>query len=175
MDEFEKVEKLRQRVDVTYEEAKEALGQSDGDLLDAVIWLEKQGKAVKSGQTTRSTNYDDQTDYVSVQETVEEENRKSERTLGQKIKYLFHLIWIKCKNNKFVVERAGNRIVTLPVWILILALIISFWTVGIVLIIGLFFDCRYAIVGPDDLGFVNETLDKAGEVVDKVKDEFEKL
>ena len=126
-------------------------------------------------QTTCSTSYEEQKNYVSVQDTVEKEEKQSERTVGQKIKYLFHLIWIKCKNNKFVVERAGNRIVTLPVWILILALIISFWTVGIVLVIGLFFDCRYAIVGPDDLGFVNETLDKAGEVVDKVKDEFEKL
>ena len=57
MDEFEKVEKLRQRVDVTYEEAKEALKQADGDLLDAVIWLENQGKTVKTEQTTRSTSY----------------------------------------------------------------------------------------------------------------------
>ena len=175
MDEFEKVEKLRQRVDVTYEEAKEALKQSDGDLLDAVIWLENQGKTVKTEQTTRSTSYEDQTDYVSVQDTVEKEDAKSERTLGQKIKYLCHLIWIKCRENRFVVERKGDRIVTLPVWILILALIVSFWTVGIVLVVGLFFDCRYEIVGPDDLTFVNQTLDKAGDVVDKVKDEMEKL
>ena len=175
MDEFEKVEKLRQRVDVTYEEAKEALKQADGDLLDAVIWLENQGKTVKTEQTTRSTSYDEQKDYVSVQDTVEKESKKSDRTLGQKIRYLCHLIWVKLKENKFVVERSGNRIVTLPVWILILALMISFWTVGIVMVIGLFFNCRYEIVGPNDLSFVNETLEKAGDAVDKVKGEIENL
>ncbi len=175
MDEFEKVEKLRQRADVTYEEAKEALKQTDGDLLDAMIWLEGQGKVSSEEQSTRSTTYEEQKDYVDVRKTVNEEKRKSDRTFGQKIKYLCHLIWIKCKDNKFVVERKDNRIVTVPVWILILALIISFWTVGIVLIIGLFFDCRYEITGPDDLSIVNSTFDKAGEVVDKVKEEYDKL
>ena len=52
MDEFEKVEKLRQRVDVTYEEAKEALKQADGDLLDAMIILEKEGKAAAPKRKT---------------------------------------------------------------------------------------------------------------------------
>ena len=42
MTEFEKVEKLRERANVSYEEAKEALLASEGDLLDAMIYLEKQ-------------------------------------------------------------------------------------------------------------------------------------
>ncbi|MCR5421534.1 MAG: hypothetical protein K6E98_11040 [Lachnospiraceae bacterium] len=175
MDEFEKVEKLRQRANVTYEEAKEALKQSEGDLLDAMIYLEGQGKTGSKGQTSRSTVYEEQTAYVDVRDAVESNKNKSERTIGQKIKYLCHLIWLKCKNNKFVVERKNEKIVSLPVWVLILALIVSFWTVGIVLIVGLFLDCRYEIVGPDSFNVVNNTLDKAGEVVDKVKDEFDKL
>ena len=35
MDEFEKVEKLRQRANVSYEEAKKALDEANGDVLDA--------------------------------------------------------------------------------------------------------------------------------------------
>ncbi len=178
MDEFEKVEKLRQRANVSYEEAKEALDKSEGDLLDAMIYLEGQGKIASNEQTSRSTTYDGQTDLVDVRDTVEKEdkkNRKSERTLGQKIKYLCHLIWIKIRDNKFNVERKGEKLVGLPVWVLLVALIVSFWTVGIVLIIGLFFECRYEIVGPDDLSVVNNAFDKAGDVVDKVKDEVDKL
>ena len=44
MDQFEKVEKLRERADVSYEEAKEALENSNWDILDAMIYLEQNGK-----------------------------------------------------------------------------------------------------------------------------------
>ena len=40
MDHFEKVEKLRERANISYAEAKEALEKSNGDLLDAMACLE---------------------------------------------------------------------------------------------------------------------------------------
>lgn len=45
MENYEKVEKLRERANVSYEEAKEALEQNNWDILDAMIALEKSGKA----------------------------------------------------------------------------------------------------------------------------------
>nr|MCR5406556.1 UBA/TS-N domain protein [Lachnospiraceae bacterium] len=92
-----------------------------------------------------------------------------------KIKYLCQLIWLKCRNNKFTVERREERIISIPVWVLLLAIIFAFWTVGVIMIVGLFFDCRYAIVGPDDLSAINNVMDKAGDVVDKVKEEVNNL
>lgn len=175
MDEFEKVEKLRQRADVSYEEAKKALEEANGDLLDAMILLEAQGKAVKGEGTTRSTTYEDQKDYVSVVDTVDKSNRKNDKPLGQKIKHLFHLIWIKIRDNKFVVERNDNTIIDVPVWVLIIAILLAFWPTCVILIVGLFFNCRYAIQGADDATAINNALDKAGDAVDKVKDEFDKL
>ena len=44
MDHFEMVEKLRQKANVSYEEAKAALEHSEWDLLDALVYLESQGK-----------------------------------------------------------------------------------------------------------------------------------
>ena len=44
MDNFEKVEKLKERANVTYEEAKQALEACDWDILEAMIYLEKLGK-----------------------------------------------------------------------------------------------------------------------------------
>ena len=175
MDEFEKVEKLRQRADVSYEEAKKALEEANGDLLDAMILLEAQGKAVKGEGTTRSTTYEDQKDYVSVVDTVDKSSRKNDKPLGQKIKHLFHLIWIKIRDNKFVVERNDNTIIDVPVWVLIIAILLAFWPTCVILIVGLFFNCRYAIQGADDATVINNALDKAGDAVDKVKDEFDKL
>ncbi|MCR5507653.1 MAG: hypothetical protein K6F34_03095 [Lachnospiraceae bacterium] len=175
MDEFEKVEKLRQRANVTYEEAKKAIEEANGDLLDAMILLEAQGKTVSGEQSTRSTAYDEQRDYVSVADTVDRSRRINDRPLGEKIKHLLHLIWIKCRDNKFVVEHEGDRIIQVPLWVLVLTLIFAFWAVGVVLIVGLFLNCRYSIEGIDDATAINGVLDKAGNAVEKVKDEFDKL
>ena len=175
MNEFETIEKLSKRANVSYDEAKKAYDEANGDVLDAMLLLEEQGKVSSQEQSTHSTAYDEQKDYVSVRDTVDSQDEKDKRTLGQKIKYLCHLIWIKCKNNKFTVERKGEKLISVPVWVLILAIVFAFWTVGVIMIVGLFFDCRYEIVGPDDLSAINNVMDKAGDVVDKVKEEVENL
>ncbi|MEQ8236602.1 MAG: DUF4342 domain-containing protein [Syntrophomonadaceae bacterium] len=41
---LEKIELLRERADVTYEEARDALEKCNGSLVEAIIYLEKSGK-----------------------------------------------------------------------------------------------------------------------------------
>ena len=41
MDRLEKVEKIRKKTGVSFEDAKTALDAADGDVLDALVWLEK--------------------------------------------------------------------------------------------------------------------------------------
>ena len=85
MDELEKVEKLRERANVSYEEAKEALEKSNGDLLDAIVYLERQGKVKAPEQTTYSTEAASQPDYADVPAIVKEsEQRTAEESLGTK-------------------------------------------------------------------------------------------
>ena len=47
MDQLEKVEKIREKTGVTYEEAKAALDAAGGDVLDALVYLESKGKKPK--------------------------------------------------------------------------------------------------------------------------------
>ena len=54
MTNFEMVETLREKANVSYEEAKDALEQSNWDLLDAMLLLEKAGK-VNPGSARYST------------------------------------------------------------------------------------------------------------------------
>jgi len=54
---IEMVEKLRERTGVTYEEAREALDMSQDDMLDALIWLEKNGKVIPPRVGRYSTDY----------------------------------------------------------------------------------------------------------------------
>ena len=50
MVDFEKVQKLREYANISYEEAKKALEEANGDMLEAVINLEKQNR-IKAPET----------------------------------------------------------------------------------------------------------------------------
>ena len=175
MEEFEKVEKLKERANVSYEDAKAALSEANGDILDAMILLERQGKTGTEDSQTHSTTYEDQRNYVNVADTVENQNRENEKTIGQKLRHLLSLICNKIRQNDFVVVKEGKEIVKVPLWALLIALILGFWFVVVILIIGLFLSCRYSVVGPEDTSVINDVMGKASDVADKVKDEFDKL
>ena len=90
MDNFEKVEKLVEKAGVTYEEAKKALEKADGDLLDAMIILEREGKTEAPRQSSYSTQYEEQAQYVSVASQVENDRRsydKEEQRRERKAKF----------------------------------------------------------------------------------------
>ena len=56
MEKLEKVEVIREKCGVSYEDAKAALDACDDNVLDAIIWLEKQGKSTKqSASYTQKT------------------------------------------------------------------------------------------------------------------------
>jgi hypothetical protein len=50
MKELEKLDVLRNRLNVTYSQAKEALDQCDGDLVEALVYLERKGFTQAEGQ-----------------------------------------------------------------------------------------------------------------------------
>ena len=47
---LEKVDQVRERTGVTYKEAKEALEACNGDVLEAIIFIEEQGNVAKDAQ-----------------------------------------------------------------------------------------------------------------------------
>ena len=148
MNDFEKVELLREKANVTYEEAKDALKACNGDMLDAMVYLEKLGKV-------RPT---------VVEKTCKREKvRENASNFGQKL-----------KNNFLKVERNGEEIMKLPLWAMLLILIFA-WHISItVVVVSLFFDVRYSIGGKDDMTEINKAMDKVSNVADTVKDEFAK-
>ena len=166
MDNLEKVEKLRERANVTYEEAKEALENNDWDLLDAMVALEKEGKTVKPEQTAYSTSYEEQ----PVTETVSAGVKKEK----EGIKGFFRRFFDICRNNAFVVKRNEEQIINIPVILMIVILFFSWRVSLVVLVVGLFFGFRYSFEGRDELKEANELMQSAGNAAEKVKEEFTK-
>ena len=168
MDTFEKVEKLREKANVSYEEAKAALDEAGGDLLDAMILLEKQGKA-EAKKESYSTK-EEQTDIVVV-----DEPEKSEKKRGNAFTDKLKVLWHKSCENYFVMERNEETIINLPIWVFLIIVICTWQVTLVAMIVALFFGCRYSFKGADEMKAANNVCDKVTEAAEKVKEEYNKL
>ena len=171
MDTMDKAERLRERANVTYEEAKAALDEAEGDLLDAMVILEKQGKTNPPGKESYSTTYEEQTNYIRVLDKVNEQQSKRPN-VGKSLREIVRRFFVILRNNSFCISRKGNEIFSLPAWIFALILLAAWKTAIPVMIVALFFGIRYSFSGPDDSSRVNHILDKVGNLADDVKEEF---
>ncbi|MCR5215021.1 MAG: hypothetical protein K6E10_11450 [Eubacterium sp.] len=176
MVEFEKVEKLVQKANVSYEDAKAALENANGDMLDAMIALERAGKAKKPGQSTYTTGPESQTQYRDVPYVIEQNNRENRRgffsDLGSAIRRGFRYTI----DTSISVTRKGSEIIKLPLWISIIALLCAWELLLVVVVVSLFFDCRYSLVGKNSdkkvSDEVNDIMGQASDFAGKVRASF---
>ncbi len=171
MDNFEKVEKLREKANVSYEEAKQALENSNWDILDAMIYLEQNGKVKGPEQTSYTT----QNEQRAIGAEPEPENKAS---LGDLLSRFgkWCVSWIEKGNrNSFCVEKQNREIFRVPITLLVVLLFFAFWVVLPLMIVGLFFNMHYHFAGPDirsvDLD-INKAMDGAASAAENIKNEF---
>ncbi len=167
MDTFEKVEKLREKANVTFEEAKAALEEANGDLLDAMILLERQGKAEE-----RRESYSTKEDASLM---VVDEPERTEKKRGNAFTDKLKTLWHKSCENFFVIERENEVILNIPICVFLLILMFAWYVTLIALIVALFFGCKYSFRGADEMKTANTVCDKASEAAEKVKEEYNKL
>lgn len=173
---IEMVEKLRERANVSYDEAKSALDSCGGDLLDAMIYLERQGKVNPpqgaSGfySTAQEANpYDGQTGGKTVNASIS----------GESFSAFMKRIWRwicnvvdKANHNNFEVVQNSKSVLSVPITILIILLICGFWVILPLLVIGLFCGCTYRFIGPEvEKSAVNDVMDSAAKAADNLKSE----
>jgi len=166
MTNLEMVETLREKANVSYEEAKAALEASNWDLLDAILLLEGEGK-IPSETAIYSTR---QKELPPAEEPQDHKGfRDGIRWLGQAFRKLLHI----GNTNQLVISRNDKECFSLPVTVFAVLILCSVWTILIAMLISLFFGVRYAFRGPD-LGkeSINRVMDKAGDMAENVKEEF---
>ena len=171
MEMIEKVERLREKANVSYEEAKEALEQTGGDLLDAMVLLERQGKVREPAQSTFSTEYEEQKEYIKVKDKVEEQENSAPsfgRTVGRLFRGLVRFI----RETTFVVTRGEDTLFTMSTLVLAV-LLFFFWEIlAPIMVIALFFGVRYSFDGEEEADKANSILHKAGSFAKDVRSEF---
>ena len=171
MENIEKVDRLRERADVSYEEAKAALEAANWDLLDAMVALEKAGKTAGPAKTNFSTSYEQQENYVKVQEKVEKQ-RKESAHVGRSLRDTIRNFFRVCVDNSFCVTRHDEEIFRLPIIVLVIAVLAAWkWTL-LIMVVALFFGCRYHFEGRDQLDKANQFMDSAGKMAESMKEGF---
>jgi len=180
---LEQVEKLREYADISYDEAKTALDHADGDILQALIELERQGKVKPpQGGGRYSSESIAVSDCDRKEEYYQKEKPRSKCSNGEKsafrrnMKRFFN--WMgeiihKGNVNALVVEKDDESIMRLPITILVLLLIFVFWIVVPLLIVGLFFNFRYYFQGPDIKSTkVNDAMNSVANAAEEIKNDM---
>ncbi len=179
---LELVEKLVEKTGLSYGEAKQALEKTDWDILEALIQLEAQGR-VNGGKTAQYTTNGNTNDYQQNQQyqqtqqnnqgdkksTAGENFKKTTKNIGQWLKSVFD----KGNKNSLVMHRNDEKKLEMPVIAFVILLIFCFWVIIPLMIVALFFGCRFSFSG-NELGkdSVNSAMGKATDVADSIKSEF---
>jgi len=178
MTELEKVEKLREKANVSFAEAKEALDNSGGDILDALIYLENNGKVTvpAGGGFFSGADMPVQTESTSSSSAGSQSSGGSGEEFTDLLKRfgVFVLkMFNKGINNHLEATKGDQHLFSCPILIVILLCAFFFWITIPLFVISLFCGFRYRFTG-SDLGrdSVNSVMDSATNVVEDVKRSF---
>ena len=169
MTHLEMVEKLRSITGLSYEEAKNILERNEWDILDAMIELEREGKAENGAAYSTP-------EKKPVYFKADAAEKRGDGPFRRAFRWCWELLKKSCRNSVAAVRR-GETILELPILVFIILVCACFWVVIPAMIVGLFFDLRYTIHGPDTSGtkaaetvsaVSDKAADLAGIVADKV-------
>ena len=74
-------------------------------------------------------------------------------------------------NNSLRITRRGEQILRLPLLLAILLMLCSLPLAVIAIIISLFCECKYSVVGKDSSENINKMFDKASEMAESAKED----
>jgi acyl-coenzyme A synthetase/AMP-(fatty) acid ligase len=139
---LEKIDELRRRANVSYEAAKEALELCNEDIVEALVYLERQNKVRVSGES------------------------ESKSSFWSKVKALIR----KGNNTKFIIKKRDVVFVSMPVTIAVIITMLAFHVVSIGLVIALLAGFRFSFESKScEMTKVNQTLTKVYDSIDVAK------
>jgi hypothetical protein len=172
---LEHVEKLCAMANISYQEAKAALDASNDDLLEAIIYLEKQGKI----QAPAGGGYYSSEKTMDAGAGANKEHYREKQDNCHKGKTMTFLKNIgefclrmirKGNRNAFEVFKKNETKASFPVTVLAVLLLFAFWVTVPLIVIGLFFGLRYRFSGPDfSCHTVNDAMNSAADAAENLK------
>ena len=135
---LEIIDNLRERTNASYSEAKEALEQTDGNLIDAIIYLEKKGISSSKKNSNKKNDF----------------NKKTKSFFNSMGSVNFDLI----KKDKISLR------LPLPIFILVTLIGMPFVVIGLIIAILMGYKIEFTKNG-EKISEINETLNRMSETV----------
>ena len=158
MEEFEKVEQLVKVTGVSFEDAKNAIRACDGNIVDAMVYLEKLGKINKNNTESRS---------MSAEEKCRKAFEDVKKPAGKFVDYM--------TKNKLSIKKGEDEVVKVPVGA---AAILGCMAASVAVpaaFISMMCGYEYSLSGETGVEGTNKVMGKVGDVAVKVKEECEKI
>lgn len=179
MENLKLVDKLKNKTNITYEEAKTVLEKSNWDILDAILYLEDQGKVPKPSASIFYTNEPkDSYKYIEVINNKDQKNNYDNRKNSNTFEGIFEVVCKvidTCNNIFFEIKRENIGFLKIPSTVMILLLIFAFWIVIPLAIVGLFFDMEFSLSGNNvEINKINNIFKMISVNVKKLKSELKK-
>ena len=179
MENLKLVDKLKNKTNISYEEAKTVLEKSNWDILDAMLYLEEKGKVPKPSVSTFYTNeYKESYKYIEIINNKDQKNKYNNGKKGNNFEGFFEVVCkvIDTYNNIFFeIKRENIAFLKIPITVMILLLIFAFWIVIPLAIVGLFFDIEFSLSGNKvETSKINNIFKMISANIKKVKEELKK-
>jgi hypothetical protein len=120
---LENIDILKERANVSYQEAKEALEVCDGNLVDALIYLEKSEKIRPERKATR------------------DKFTESSQNFGEETKKVFS----KMNAHRFMVQKDGETFLNIPSILALILILCTFPVSVILLVLGVIFGFKFRV------------------------------
>lgn len=161
MDKLEKIERLRERAQVSYDEARDAYERADGDLLDALVLLEREGKVkppqgdgyYKSEEQSvprEEARGEDEEDHSQGRRNSNEWDNSNFKEALEKIWNFFSGLLKKGNSTNFEILKDKEHMASFPVTVLAVLLLFIPWVTIPAIVVGLFFGLHYQFVSNDE-------------------------
>lgn len=169
MEHYEMAELLSRKANVSLEEARSVLCETDWDILDAMIALERRnGKKPEPVVIDRTGDGEAYSEPQPVRSTPKKDPIIT-NGFAQLWYYIKRALQLSAQT-EFTIIRRDRVVLSVPVLVLVILLVFCFWVILPALVLGMFFGFRYRFEGKRGAEAANRAMDKLDNVVENIKD-----
>ena len=180
MEEFTKVEKLVEITGVSFEDARDAIRACDGEMVDAMVYLEKLGKVTYKNSKNTDPRFAPITEAEMAAAAAKRDAIRAERLarierrrggFGEFVRKVMRFL----THNKVSISKEGQEFASIP---LLVVLIICSMSVGFAVVavfISMMFGYDYSFKGESNFDAANRAMAHVGATAGTVKAEYDRL
>ena len=178
MEEFAKVEKLVEVTGVSFEDARNAIRACDGDILDAMVYLEKLGKVSSNKSNSIDPRFApiSETEIAAAAAKREEKSEevKCEKKSGGFGEFLRKVIRF-LTHNKITISKDGREFASIPLLVAFIILNVSVGFAVVAVFVSMMLGYEYSLNGISNFDAANKAIADVSTTAGTVKAEYDRL